>query len=94
MKKIIIDNKSYFTNIDDITKIQKCIDFYKTGCTNYAISFDNIPKDVINETTCKGSKIKLLRRMNFSDCFMPAHVAMENYSEDVLKKGIDLIELI
>jgi hypothetical protein len=94
MKKFIIEGKAYYTNITELDKIKKCIDFYKSGCTNYALSFGNIDKHIIKNDKCKGKNVKYLRNMNFEECFLPAQVAMEDYSEDVLKKGFDLIELI
>ena len=45
----MINNKAYYTNISDESLLEKCKEFYSTGCESYAISFDNSEE---NKSSC------------------------------------------
>ena len=94
MKKVEINNALYYTNITDKEQYDQCVYFVSKGCQNYAISFDNIPKHVIQSTSVKGIKVKYLRGFNFDKCFLPSRVALLESANEILQKGCDLIEII
>lgn len=94
MKQITIKGKRYYTNILEGEKVNKCIDFLSDGCSSYAISFGNKEKDTITKQNIEGFNSLLLRNMNFDCCFLPERVKDLKDSKEVLKKGLDLIELL
>ena len=94
MKKIKVKDSTYYTNILDLSKTIKCVKFFSDGCTSYAISFNNKQSDIIKQVNLEGHKVNYLRNMNFNECFIPERAKGLTDSESVLKKGLDLIELL
>jgi len=89
-----VEGKKYYTNITDKQRLAKCVNFCKSGCLSYAISFDNSKDAIIQTVSLKNIKVNYLRKMNFEQCFLPERAANLNDSESVLKKGLDLIEIV
>jgi hypothetical protein len=90
---ITVNHNEYYTNISDIDKISKCQDFFKSGCTSYAISFNVHPKYVICKNREKGFETKILKGINDRLKFVP--VKYKDLSGDeLIMKGINLVELI
>ncbi len=94
MQLFTIKGNRYYTNITEGTQISKCIDFLSDGCSSYAISFGNSKESVITEQNIEGHNSLLLRKMNFDKCFVPDRAKHLTDSKEVLKKGLDLIELL
>ena len=93
MKKVIVNNKEYWSNIEG-ERLQKCIMFFSDGCSSYAISFDNKESDIIDRVSIEGMEANILRGFNFKKCFVPNIVKDYKDSDMVLRKGLDLIELL
>ena len=94
MLKVTINGRVYLTNVNDPSKITKCIDFFSDGCLSYAISFDNEKSSIIQNTKYKNKDVAYLKRMNFEQVFIPIRAKDVKTSEKMLKKGYDLIELL
>jgi hypothetical protein len=93
MKKIIINNKEYRTNVNG-ERLEKCKKFYSDGCTSYVISFDNHVGDVIEESKLDNCKVLYLRNMNFNSCCLPKIAKDFKTAKQIIENGLDIIELI
>ena len=94
MKKINVQGIDYFTNIEDLELILKCVNFFSNGCTSYAVSFENEKESIINESKANGMDVKYLRDFNFQKYFIPKRAAGLTDAKQILSKGLDLIELL
>ncbi len=94
MERIQINSLYYYTNITDNDRLNKCIDFYSNGCTSCVVSFDNKQSDVIMEKQVKGKPAKVLKSVNFAQCFLPSFVSNCTKAVEIARKGYDLIELL
>lgn len=90
---ITVDHNRYFTNLTDESQIEKCRNFYSEGCTSYAISFNNLPQWVIYRTNEKGFDSLILKNMNNEYKFVPEDVKDISDSNEIIKKGLTMIEL-
>jgi hypothetical protein len=95
MKMIKVNNKEYYTNISDGSLIEKCKEFFSTGCESYAISFHNEEKNKIVQTKDDGFDVWVLRNLNMNYIFIPGHAKEAKDGKELLTKyKLDLIELI
>lgn len=95
MKMILVNNKEYYTNLSDENLINKCKDFYSTGCESYAISFNNSEEDKLLKGKDDGFDVWVLKDMNMNYLFVPAHAKKAKTGKELLQKyKLDLIELI
>lgn len=91
---IKVNDERYFTNINDVHQLNKCKEFFSDGCTSYAISFNNLPKDVITKMKVDKMECYVLRGFNFDFMFVPEKVKDIREAKELLSKGLDLIELL
>ena len=95
MKMIQVNNKEYFTNISDSRLIEKCKEFYSTGCESYAVSFHNKQKDKVVQAKDDGFDVWVLRDFNMQYMFVPSHAKDAKNGKELLEKyKLDLVELI
>ena len=83
----------YYTNITDESLIQKCKEFYSSGCLSYAVSFYNLPNWAICKTKEKGFDCLILKEWNNEYRFVPEEVKDVTNVDEVIKKGLNVIEL-
>lgn len=94
MIKVTINDRAYLTNVNDPVKLNKCIEFFREGCSSFAISFNNHKNDIIQEIKLKGHHVAYLKRANLGQLFIPIIAKDADTSEKILKKGLDLIEIL
>lgn len=90
-----VNGKQYYTNITNVDLLEKCENFFSTGCESYAVSFHNNDADKIVQTIDDGFDIWMLRDVNMNFVFIPdAAKNAKNGKELLTKYKLDLIELI
>ena len=90
---ITVDNNRYFTNLSDESLIEKCKEFYSSGCLSYAVSFYNLPNWAISRTKEKGFDCLILKDWNSEYRFVPEHAKDITEADKVIQKGLNIIEL-
>lgn len=92
---ITVNNKEYYTNLSDENLIEKCREFFSTGCESYAISFHNSEEDKLLKGKDDGFDVWVLKGMNMNYLFVPKHARHAKTGKELLQRyKLDLIELI
>lgn len=92
--ELLINGNEYYTNLTDEYLIEKCKEFFSDGCTSYAISFYNLPKDIITRLKVDKFECYVLKGFNFDFKFVHKRHSDINNAKELLGRGVDLIELI
>lgn len=92
--EVTVNGCKYETNLTDQAQINKCIKFFSDGCLSYAISFNNIPGDIITRMKVDNMELYVLKGFNFNYKFVPVRHKDINTAKGLLEKGLDLIELL